>query len=61
MSDWTYEPLIVKLKAALAEAESGPEVKEPATRTAPIGAPVRVSAAERDDSEPDRPRSGPRA
>ena len=55
MSDWTYEPLIVKLKAALAEVESEAEHKAPPARTAPrvdaaAGAPHR-------DSEPDLQRS----
>jgi hypothetical protein len=51
MSEWTYEPLIVKLKAALAEAESEAERKAPPAGTAP-----RVDAASgapRRDSEPD--------
>ena len=53
MSDWTYEPLIIKLKAALAEAESDATPKEPTARTAP-----RILVrAERGDSEPDLQRS----
>jgi hypothetical protein len=54
MSDWTYEPLIVKLKAALAEVESEAEVNTPPARTAP---PVAANAAARRDSEPDVHRS----
>lgn len=51
MSDWTYEPLIFKLKAALAEAESEAGPKAPPARTAPrvdaaVGAPRR-------DNKPD--------
>ena len=53
MSDWTYEPLIVKLKAALAEVESEAERKEPPARVAPRGA----TTAPRRDSEPDLQRS----
>ena len=60
MSDWTYEPLILKLKAALAEAESEPGVGEPATQAPRSAGRVRISATERDDSEPDHQRSGPR-
>ena len=54
MSDWTYEPLIVKLKAALAEVESEGEGKAPPARTAPR---VAASAAPHRDSEPDVQRS----
>ena len=53
MSDWTYEPLILKLKAALAEAESDAKPNEP-TRTAPR---ILVRAEGRGDSEPDVHRS----
>jgi len=38
MSEWTYEPLILKLKAALAEVESEAERKVPTARTAPRSA-----------------------
>ena len=55
MSDWTYEPLILKLKAALAEAESEAERKTPSARTAPRAV---VSAKDREDKAPDHPRSG---
>jgi hypothetical protein len=54
MSDWTYEPLIIKLKAALAEAESEAKPKEPTARTAPR---ILVRAEGRGDSEPDLHRS----
>jgi hypothetical protein len=50
MSDWTYEPLILKLKAALAEVESKAGPDTPPARTAP---PVAASAAPRRDREPD--------
>jgi hypothetical protein len=53
MSDWTYEPLIVKLKAALAEVESEAERKTPPAGTAPRVA----TTAPRRDSEPDLQRS----
>ena len=54
MSDWTYEPLIFKLKAALAEVESEAEPKAPPARTAPR---VDAAGAPRRDSEPDLQRS----
>lgn len=54
MSDWTYEPLIIKLKAALAEAASEAKPKEPTARTAPR---ILVSAEAGGDSEPDLQRS----
>ena len=54
MSDWTYEPLIIKLKAALAEAESDPNPKEPTARTAPR---ILVRAEGRGDSKPNLQRS----
>lgn len=54
MSDWTYEPLIIKLKAALAEAESEAKVKEPTARTAPR---ILVRVDGRGDGEPDLHRS----
>jgi hypothetical protein len=54
MSDWTYEPLIVTLKAVLAEAESGDERKAPPTRIAPA---VAGSALPRRESKPDLQRS----
>ena len=54
MSDWTYEPLILKLKAALAEAESETEGKTPSARTAPRSA---SGAAPRRENEPDLQRS----
>ena len=54
MSDWTYEPLIFKLKAALAEVESEAEVNTPQARTAP---PVAADASPRRDREPDVHRS----
>ena len=53
MSDWTYEPLIVTLKAALAEVESESEPTTPPARTAPRAA----STAPRRDGEPDLQRS----
>jgi hypothetical protein len=53
MSDWTYEPLIVKLKAALAEAESGTKSQEP-SRAAPK---ILERAAPGNDREPDLRRS----
>jgi len=49
MSDWTYEPLILKLKAALAEVESEAEGKTPSARTAPRAV---VSAKDREDKGP---------
>jgi hypothetical protein len=53
MSEWTYEPLILKLKAALAEVESEAERRVPPARTAP-----RTTAAEpRRENEPDLQRS----
>jgi hypothetical protein len=57
MSDWTYEPLIVKLKAALAEAEveSEGEGKAPPARSAPRA--DAAAGAPRRDSEPDLQRS----
>jgi hypothetical protein len=54
MSDWTYEPLIIKLKAALAEAESEAKPKEPTARTAPR---ILVRSEGRGDSEKDFRRS----
>jgi hypothetical protein len=54
MSDWTYEPLIVKLKAALAEVDSEAEPKASPARTAPG---VAAGAAPPRDSEPDLQRS----
>ena len=54
MSDWTYEPLIVKLKAALAEVESEAEPKASPARTAPR---VAAGALPPRDSEPDVHRS----
>ena len=54
MSDWTYEPLILKLKAVLAEVEGEAEVKATPARTPPRGV---VSAVPRRDSEPDLQRS----
>ena len=54
MSDWTYEPLIVKLKAALAEAESEGERKAPPARTARRAA---AGATPPRDREPDLQRS----
>ena len=53
MSDWTYEPLIVTLKAVLAEAESETKGKTPPARIAPA---VAGGAVPRRDSEPDRQR-----
>jgi hypothetical protein len=52
MSDWTYEPLILKLKAALAEVESEAERKTPSARTAPR---ATVSAKDREDEGPSSP------
>jgi hypothetical protein len=49
MSDWTYEPLILKLKAALAEVESEAEPKTPSARTAPRSV---ASAKDREDKGP---------
>jgi hypothetical protein len=54
MSDWTYEPLILKLKAALAEAESESERKTPSARTAPRSA---SGAETRRENKPDLQRS----
>ena len=54
MSDWTYEPLILKLKAALAEVESEAERKVPSARTAPRS--VSGDAPPR-ENEPDLQRS----
>jgi hypothetical protein len=53
MSDWTYEPLILKLKAALAEVESETERKTPPSRVVP---PILVRAP-RPDRETDVQRS----
>jgi hypothetical protein len=53
MSDWTYEPLIFKLKAALAEVESEAERETPSARTAPR---VLVGGTDREDqARPPRP------
>ena len=54
MSDWTYEPLILKLKAALAEVESEAERRVPAARTAPRSASTAEPSREK---EPDLQRS----
>ena len=54
MSDWTYEPLIVKLKAALAEVESEAGQKASPAPSAPR---VAAGAAPPRDSEPDLQRS----
>ena len=47
MSDWTYEPLILKLKAALAEVESATEQNPPVARTTPRAPAVTTPPRDR--------------